>query len=460
MKWQETFKKINSFDFWLIHIAFALIIGLQAYFYKESSCIMDNAYYLFDMINSESFTIPHNRFIAVFAEFLPWIAIKLHLPLKSIFIGFSTNFLITTYLIFLIIWKQSKDITKGYFMLLSAIFLCHHQFFFRSPEYIAIPFCFWFYTSLDLYKEDNNPLFFIQSFLLLSIIVLGAHTLVLFVLFFILMYYFIQYCKITKHIAFLTFVFFVLVLLKKMFIPVNGYEQSKIDIFYNSLAHWKDIQKSNFLYFFREVYRMNYFYNLTNYILLISVILAIYKRRFVEILLVILFVAGLFLINSIMFLEENNTYMHYELYFFMISSIVLLFYYQNISHSIVLKRFSAVYFMFLAVFFLIQTSDYFKSRYDYLEQIILSSDKSKMAIEAKQLNWYKLSNSWAIDVETIFISSLNGKTKTLFPVENTKDLNTEDSTFIFSTFKNHKSENLNKEYFNIPDEKYTVCKIK
>jgi hypothetical protein len=83
-----------------------------------------------------------------------------------------------------------------------------------------------------------------------------------------------------------------------------------------------------------------------------------------------------------------------------------------------------------------------------------------MAIEAKQLNWYKLSNSWAIDVETIFISSLNGKTKTLFPIENTKDLNTEDSTLIYSTFKNHKSENLNKVYFNLPDEKYSVCNIK
>jgi hypothetical protein len=161
-----------------------------------------------------------------------------------------------------------------------------------------------------------------------------------------------------------------------------------------------------------------------------------------------------------MFLEEKNTYMHYELYFYMISSMVLLFYYQNISHSIVLKRFSAVYFMFLGVFFLIQTSVYFKSRYDYLEQILLSSHKSKMAIEAKQLNWYKLSNSWAIDVETIFISSLNGKTKTLFPIENTKDLNTEDSTLIYSTFKNHKSENLNKVYFNLSDEKYSVCNIK
>jgi hypothetical protein len=54
--------------------------------------------------------------------------------------------------------------------------------------------------------------------------------------------------------------------------------------------------------------------------LLISVIFAIYKKRFIEILLVILFAAGLFFINSIMFLEENNTYMHYELYFYMISS--------------------------------------------------------------------------------------------------------------------------------------------
>jgi hypothetical protein len=243
-------------------------------------------------------------------------------------------------------------------------------------------------------------------------------------------------------------------------VPINGYEQSKIDIFYNSLAHWKDIRNSNFLNFFREVYRMNYFYNLTNYILLISVILSIYKKRFIEILLAILFVTGLFFINSIMFLEENNTYMHYELYFYMISSIVLLFYYQNIAHSIVIKRFSAIYFMFLGVFFLIQTSDYFKTRYDYLEQILISSDKTKIAIEAKQLNWYKLSNSWAIDVETIFISSLNGKTKTLYLIENSKDLNIADSTLIFSTFNNHKIENLNKAYFNLPDEEYTVCSVK
>ena len=460
MNWKENFKKINSIDFWIIHIAFALIIGLQAYFYRESTCIMDNAYYLFDMINREAFTIPHNRYIAVFAEYLPWLAIQLHLPLKWVLIGFSINFLVTTYLIFLIVWKQTKDITNGYFLLLSAIFLCHHQLFFRSPEYIAIPICFWFYISLQQLNIHKILFNYLQTFILLLILVWGAHTLIYIVVLYILLLNLYQNKNERKHLFGFIVFFFLMIFIKKKLVPINGYEQSKIDIFYNSLAHWKDIQKSNFLYFFREVYRMNYFYNLTNYILLISVILAIYKRRFVEILWAILFVAGLFFINSIMFLEENNTYMHYELYFYMISSIVLLFYYQNISHSIVLKRFSAVYFMFLGVFFLIQTSDYFKSRYDYLEQILLSSDKSKMAIEAKQINWYKLSNSWAIDVETIFISSLNGKTKTLFPIENTKDLNTEDSTFIFSTFKNHKSENLNKVYFNLPDEKYIVCNIK
>ena len=108
MNWKENFKKINSFDFWVIHISFACIIGLQVYFYRESTCIMDNAYYLFDMINREAFTIPHNRFIAVFAEFLPWLAIKLHLPLKWVLIGFSVNFLATTYLIFLWIWIEME----------------------------------------------------------------------------------------------------------------------------------------------------------------------------------------------------------------------------------------------------------------------------------------------------------------------------------------------------------------
>jgi hypothetical protein len=460
MNWKENFKKINSFDFWLIHIAFALIIGLQAYFYKESTCIMDNAYYLFDMINREAFTIPHNRFIAVFAEFLPWLAIKLHLPLKWVLIGFSVNFLATTYLIFLWIWKQTNDITNGYFLLLSAIFLGHHQFFFRSPEYIAIPICFWFYISLQQLNIYKNLFNYLQSFVLLLILVWGSHSLIYIIVLYVLLLHLYQNVNERKRLFGFIIFFFVFIFLKKKLVPINGYEQSKIDIFYNSLAHWKDIQKSNFLNFFREVYRMNYLYNLTNYILLISVVLAIYKRRIIEILMAILFVAGLFFINSIMFLEENNTYMHYELYFYMISSIVLLFYYQNSSHSIVLKRFSAVYFLLLGVFFLFQTSDYFKSRYDYLEQILLSSDKSKIAIEAKQLNWYKLSNSWAIDVETIFISSLNGKTKTLYPIENTKDLNSKDSTLIFSTFKNHKSENLNKVYFILPDEKYSVCIVK
>jgi hypothetical protein len=421
---------------------------------------MDNAYYLFDMINREAFTIPHNRFIAVFAEFLPWLAIKMHLPLKWILIGFSTNFLITTYIIFLIVWKQTKDISNGYFLLLSAIFLCHHQFFFRSPEYIAIPICFWFYISLQQLNIHKILFNYLQSFILLLILVWGAHSLIYIIVLYVLLLHLYQNVNERKRLFGFIIFFFLLIFLKKKLVPINGYEQSKIDIFYNSLTHWKDIQKSNFLNFFREVYRMNYFYNLTNYILLISVILSIYKKRFIEILLAILFVTGLFFINSIMFLEENNTYMHYELYFYMISSIVLLFYYQNITHSIVIKRFSAIYFMFLGVFFLIQTSDYFKTRYDYLEQILISSDKSKIAIEAKQLNWYKLSNSWAIDVETIFISSLNGKTKTLYLIENSKDLNIADSTLIFSTFKNHKIENLNKAYFNLPDEEYTVCSVK
>jgi hypothetical protein len=48
----------------------------------------------------------------------------------------------------------------------------------------------------------------------------------------------------------------------------------------------------------------------------------------------------------------------------------------------------------------------------------------------------------------------------LYPIENSKDLNTKDSTLIFSTFKHHQSENLNKAYFNLPDEEYTVCSVK
>lgn len=122
---KKTLSRLASGNYlFLGHIAFAVFAFLAVWFAEERVLLIDSAYQLFHDINHESMLINDNRFSMVLSQLLPWLLIKLHVPLRWLIVAYSASFVMLAYGCFLLTAYVLRQPRVAAVMVLTFLGMC------------------------------------------------------------------------------------------------------------------------------------------------------------------------------------------------------------------------------------------------------------------------------------------------------------------------------------------------
>lgn len=103
------------------HLCMLLLLALSVIYANERVLLTDSAYQLFYDINHPGMLINDSRYSMVLTQLLPWLAIRLHLPLHRVVVSYSASFVLVGYACWLVTayaMGQRKAATLMLFVLL------------------------------------------------------------------------------------------------------------------------------------------------------------------------------------------------------------------------------------------------------------------------------------------------------------------------------------------------------
>jgi len=168
------------------HLFFLVLVVLSIVFYKERIIHVDNAFYICNIINKEWFSIEHHRYIAVFSQLLPLIAVKLDLALPYILILYSVSLILFYYVLFLVCTYLFKDELAGILLLLLLCVTVAHSFFWPVSELQQGIIFSAVFGSWLIKKDEMNSTTFVLVSLLMSGLLLFSHPMAMFIGIFLL----------------------------------------------------------------------------------------------------------------------------------------------------------------------------------------------------------------------------------------------------------------------------------
>ncbi len=119
---------------WLGHLLFLMSAMLAAWFYQERMCILDGGVYSFELILTEDFFTPHNRWGNYMIQWLPLLVIKMGASLKTILIVQSISFVLFYYFVFLFATYLCRRPELGWAILLLQLLVLHRTYFWPVSE--------------------------------------------------------------------------------------------------------------------------------------------------------------------------------------------------------------------------------------------------------------------------------------------------------------------------------------
>ena len=117
------------------HLALLALLFLSVWFAEERVLLVDSAYQLFYDINHESILINDHRFSMVLSQLVPWLLIKLHIPLRWLIVAYSASFTAIAYGCFIVAahilhnWKTAALMVFSILAMQSTFFHCISETF-------------------------------------------------------------------------------------------------------------------------------------------------------------------------------------------------------------------------------------------------------------------------------------------------------------------------------------------
>lgn len=445
------------------HLSLLVTTILAIMFYKERVIWVDPGQQVFEMINEGGYKIFVGRYSMAINQTIPLIAIKLGMPLKHILLAYSLSFVFIYYICFIISVYWFKNIPAG--LCIAFVPLIIRQAFGHSisEAWLGIAYSGVFYALLNYYHQwKAKGIKFILLFYFLSFLIIAInyfiHPITMLTIGFAIGFTFLNKKEFRSvHIYIVTFIVLFIYLLKFIF-PANHHEENffaglkMADQLIPQLFNLPIIKFIAFAFFKIYLFILIPFF--------ISAILYIKKKR----IMLLLFVAG------------------YALFEVLVASLA---FYKGDAHFALESRLIPLVMIIMIPFIeLLQTM-----RKNYLviigmlagltiSHVILISEVRK--VHTRRINHYEnlLSevghyperkfymnestkrhsaiNSWGPAVETLLLSSLNGKenSRTIFVVK--KDMNVTvglhywPCVFLWAPWWIFANEDmLNKKYFDL-----------
>lgn len=154
-----------------IHIqyTFFFFYGLMAmFFYRERIYYTDTAFYLFNILDKETFYIAHERYIDFFMEILPVLLVKFHAPIQWIAVSFSLNIVLIYVIIFILLKKFTHSSSAIWGLIFLLCLPVSDTFYLVAAEVIVgLAYLILLYAFLQKYLIGNRLKYLIINSLLI-----------------------------------------------------------------------------------------------------------------------------------------------------------------------------------------------------------------------------------------------------------------------------------------------------
>jgi len=437
-------------------------------FYKERVAFMDGAFQLVDLINTEDFSIHHYRLTNPLTQIFAYLGVKLGLPLKYIMIGYSVNFILFHFIIYHLIIRWCKNdflglVQVGFF----SIFVTQ-SFYFLPPEFYQGMSILLLWTAILLQPSFKETKWRTPLLCLLLIPIIFDHALLSIFTAFIWAFLWLHDKKIRNSQFYGLLVFMVAVYMVHDLYFTSWYDVARKGHFWRHwheyFPHFEDIPVNKT--FFRRCLDTYYLFP----ILLISIIAGYIKAYFskvshikspiLKLVLSIGFIFFYILINHIN--DPKTQYLFYSQVNYIGLTIPLMIpicfdFLPRLSRKkyiiytigiILLIRFGTI----------IQTSEIFKLRHNWMLSVIEFNDSQKNYIDRGDSPKDMLIQVWTAPEETLLLTSIQGPDNSaslLIKRSDYKYLSELDSANMFMrTHSAQPYKEMNFEYFNLGDEYY------
>jgi hypothetical protein len=293
-------ERLPKYSLLPVHAALLALLGLALWFAEERALLIDSAYQLFHDINHESILINDNRFTMVLSQLLPWLLIKLHVPLRWIIVAYSAGFILIAYACFMLAgyWLKNR---KASLLMLFTLLGMRATFFHCISETFQLMFFAPLLYAL-VCSEKRGWLRWV-ALVLTEVAAFFIHPIAVFFIAFIVLYRWIRRRKFEMPIAVATLLLLACMAVK-LICGQSGHDQSFVptgETLTYALTHFFKLNSIGFFYaHFIDFYLFP--------ILLWLLTLAGYarSRQWLKMAFVGLFVAGFFTMSVVVYWQGDG----------------------------------------------------------------------------------------------------------------------------------------------------------
>lgn len=456
----------NRFYRFVGYATMLTLIVFSAIYAVIRMCYADNAYTVFNIINSGDFVIAHQRYSILFTQLLPVLATQFKLSLTTILGLYSINIYLVYAFIFFIITHFLKNIKLGIIYLLTIVLLMGRIFYFQSETILGLSFVVLLVSWLDYTKDlrINTVLKYTISFALIYLS-LSSHLLMLIPVFFVVIYPKLDLNKLMINKSdFTLLASAVSILIAKVYLtPSDSYEGNYMATI-TKLELWKNVFQQYPTTFFKQNIKMY----LPSCLLLIFIVgKLICTRNYFK----VIFITGtclfyFMLINVIFYTGDAPAGM--ERVYLPLAIFILIPFVLDIWNTTNVSWMPKVIITVLLAISLLRIqgfSEEFTIRYNILKNAterLQNVDGNRFYFDQSEVEGrWELLAMWAVAIESLMISTIeHPKPVTIFMSGNDFNISENDtdnrSEFMFVSFwpKIDANVHLNKNYFNLHEDSY------
>lgn len=457
----------NRNYFLLTHLFFALMVIFAVIFANERFQA-DGAYYLFKVINFESFQVEHQRFILVLSQALPLLGVKMGLSINAIILLNSLSNVIFFYLIFRYVVYYLRDETAGVLVILFQVIGVLNIHF--TPMYEI-----WYGSMLLIPIRSHlvklryvawKDLFMIT---ILMITVLFSHPLLFIPLIFILLLDAVEKWGLDFRLLTITVIVFAgWYIIKKMFL--SSYEAGKISMLDTSWNKaYLDLLRPS--YYWGLIKYFFVFYTIPVIVYLITMGFYAVRRIRIKAILVTVFFIGHILLVNFTHVNDNTLTPYFERMYMPLMPIVFFPFIYDVFTQFFLRNVVGAVLLCLIIAWrigrMVDVGLGYKAHTRLVEKAIEQAEKkggSKFMLNPHDSQWEMNWADWSLAMETQIRSAAINKEKTIAisvwddfdEPGNRRRLDQNDKEYMMRRYEIMPDNSVNAKYFHIQHGHYQV----
>lgn len=397
--------------------AFFALMTIFAIVFANERFQADGAYYLFKVVNFETFQVEHQRFILIASQALPLAGVKLGLPLSVVILLNSLNNVVFFYLIFRYCAYFLRDQTAGACVILFMVVGVMHLHF--TPMYEI-----WYGTMLLVPLRSHLVRMRYFTFrdrllvALLMVVVLFSHPLLFIPVIYILLLDSIEKWGLDFRLLLISVIVFAgWYIVKKMFL--SSYEAGKISMLDTSWNKaYLDLLRPSYYWGLIKFFFTFYTIPVIAYLLMMG--FYIVRRLRVKAMLVSVFFFGHILLVNFTHVNDNTLTPYFERMYMPLLPIVFFPFLYDVFTQFFLRNVVGTVLLALIIGWrlvrMVDTGLMYKERTRLVEKAVAQAQTlggSKFELNLEDSRWCMNWADWSLAMETQLRSAAIDKNKTV-----------------------------------------------